>query len=655
MMNNAITGHTPLLGKKATPACEKCRVLKVKCVQSGEGQPCSKCARSNSQCVFPAPRQRARVLQRAKPRLVDLETKLTNIIGLLSRSSGPLTEVRTPLDDDSGPPAMTNYPGDRPHQAVEWMSEDVLPSPAMVTGPEPGEHQNTMGTPWDASTAIDPVWVTSLGLSPVVLEHLLDIFRGMASYFPFVRLPSACTAASMAKSRPFLLLAALGAASSSYCHLQDALIRQFRDSLSQRTVIAGEKDLDLLQGLLVHLAWFHFSFVPGSQQEYQYLHIAISMAIDLRLDQETAEIVEQRNELSDPYARDACRAYLGCYYMSSIIALASGKPNNLRFHKDMLQCAMLLQREPEFETDHLIYPITQVLQFTEDVCETHRSEGIHSPRLYIHAERFTTWLDEWWSSLSTDLCNNVLLIDRYYAVKIRIKEMGLVYCYGQRRPPSREGEKASTILSAHPRVISNLIECVSSAQGYLDIFCALPVAEQGSFPFSTWYQVVLVVFVLYRLSVGLPEVPQWNVDLARQTVDLQEYIGQLLSQFQAIKPLTDRQIPTKSLFARLPEIMESVRTSYTLATEKGAQGGNSRHAHHELAPWNRSASSTLGLHRCPAVRYSMRHVAAAHDVPSPPSAVATEVQRIEDEELWGDLFRMDTFSSMTGAPPNFDK
>ena len=66
---------------------------------------------------------------------------------------------------------------------------------------------------------------------------------------------------------------------------------------------------------------------------------------------------------------------------------------------------MMLQQEPEFDTDLLIYPITKVLQFTEDVCETHRSEGIHSPRLYIHAERFTSWLEEWWSSLSTDLRN----------------------------------------------------------------------------------------------------------------------------------------------------------------------------------------------------------------------------------------------------------
>ena len=71
----------------------------------------------------------------------------------------------------------------------------------------------------------------------------------------------------------------------------------------------------------------------------------------------------------------------------------------------MLPCAMMLQKQPEFETDLLIYPVTKVLQFAEEVCETYRSEGLHGSRLYIHAERFTARLEDWWSSLPTDLRN----------------------------------------------------------------------------------------------------------------------------------------------------------------------------------------------------------------------------------------------------------
>jgi hypothetical protein len=42
------------------------------------------------------------------------------------------------------------------------------------------------------------------------------------------------------------------------------------------------------------------------------------MVIDLNLDQEAADLVEQRTELGNIYTLEACRAYLGCHYMSSM-------------------------------------------------------------------------------------------------------------------------------------------------------------------------------------------------------------------------------------------------------------------------------------------------------------------------------------------------
>lgn len=138
------------------------------------------------------------------------------------------------------------------------MNQGHLDFPELGESPElsgsQGIFENTLQKSSDASATIDAAWVTDLGLSAVVLDYLLDKFRGMASYFPFVQLSETWTAVSMAEGRPFLLLAAVAAASSEF-HLQDALVRQFKESLSKRVVVAGEKDLDLLQGLLVHLAW----------------------------------------------------------------------------------------------------------------------------------------------------------------------------------------------------------------------------------------------------------------------------------------------------------------------------------------------------------------------------------------------------------------
>ena len=59
----------------------------------------------------------------------------------------------------------------------------------------------------------------------------------------------------MAVHRPFLLLAAVTAASSKYPQLQMAFNEDLKDTLGQRLISDGEKSLDLLQGLLVHLNW----------------------------------------------------------------------------------------------------------------------------------------------------------------------------------------------------------------------------------------------------------------------------------------------------------------------------------------------------------------------------------------------------------------
>jgi hypothetical protein len=326
---------------------------------------------------------------------------------------------------------------------------------------------------------------------------------------------------------------------------------------------------------------------------------------------------------------------------------------------------MILQQQPQFDSDLLIYPVTKVLQFTEEVCETYQLEEIHGSRLHIHAERFIKWLEEWWSSLSMDARNTgrdfskhglpiqltdhgtELMINGYYAAKIRIQEMGLVYCYGRRRPPSPKTQEASTILSAHPMVINNLIKCLNSAKEYLDHFCALPASEHRTLPFSAWYQVIFTVFVLYRLSVGLPEVPQWDVEIAQQALDLRYYIDTLLSHLQEIKPLPDMRIATKSLFTRLPEIIGSVRTSYALAKENPAEVRDSYRAHYELMSSNEASSSVRPLHRCPGMRYSSCRVDDAQGRPGLQSAIATEVQNIEEETIWGDIVFMDIFPSMT--------
>jgi hypothetical protein len=115
------------------------------------------------------------------------------------------------------------------------------------------EFQTSAGV---GSGCVCTLGITGIEVSTFVLQYLLDVFRKMVQYFPFIQLPQNATVATMITKRPFLVLAAVTAAASKFPHLQEVFARELKETLSSQVLIDGEKSLDLLQGLLVHLAWY---------------------------------------------------------------------------------------------------------------------------------------------------------------------------------------------------------------------------------------------------------------------------------------------------------------------------------------------------------------------------------------------------------------
>lgn len=86
---------------------------------------------------------------------------------------------------------------------------------------------------------------------------LLETFRGlMLNHFHCVVVREEDTVAGMAKERPFVLLAVLAAASGSRTLQGHSLYdEEFRKVLGLKFVAGGERTLELLQGLVVYIAW----------------------------------------------------------------------------------------------------------------------------------------------------------------------------------------------------------------------------------------------------------------------------------------------------------------------------------------------------------------------------------------------------------------
>ncbi len=239
-------------------ACEPCRSLKVRCLPSLQGGVCKKCLRSGAECVFAEPRPRRRSSKpSSKARVSELETKLNDLIARVDQSNAGVYGI------------TGSAPG-----TVEPEESRTAPAPALSdTRPSAGSSGPTsLSTPeielgYSLSqdlyaeyprinlTQSLPDLLSSFSISIATTDEYLLRFRNMSNYFPFVIIPSEADILSMSLDRPFLCLAALCAVTSADNILQKTLEQSFRIAILQKIMIDGERSLDLLNGLLVYLAW----------------------------------------------------------------------------------------------------------------------------------------------------------------------------------------------------------------------------------------------------------------------------------------------------------------------------------------------------------------------------------------------------------------
>lgn len=77
----------------------------------------------------------------------------------------------------------------------------------------------------------------------------------MAPQFPFVVIPPEATSECLRKERPMLWKAILTTASCLHPSRQEAMGQELVEEFSTRLLLKAEKSLDLLQALLIYLAW----------------------------------------------------------------------------------------------------------------------------------------------------------------------------------------------------------------------------------------------------------------------------------------------------------------------------------------------------------------------------------------------------------------
>ncbi|KAL4869245.1 hypothetical protein BDV12DRAFT_196491 [Aspergillus spectabilis] len=195
--------------------------------------------------------------------------------------------------------------------------------------------------------------------SELANELLSKYRREKLPQFPFVIIPAEADVSTLRKESPFLLLCILTASTERDYALQNSLELFVRKEIASRVVVGVERNMDILQGLLVHAAWYHYHWETYHTHHYMLLQMASMIAADLGLDRQESFRMQQ----TPPEGKEAVlakgsvahtaaqqRALLGCYYLCSKSSLFR-RQLYMRHTPWIDQCAGSLAERAGYPTD----------------------------------------------------------------------------------------------------------------------------------------------------------------------------------------------------------------------------------------------------------------------------------------------------------------
>ncbi|DAA75819.1 TPA_exp: hypothetical protein A8136_1541 [Trichophyton benhamiae CBS 112371] len=451
--------------------CQNCANSKVRCVRDSDNRPCNRCSRLGKECVNRETRRRFNGFQKDL-RINALESKVNELMG-----------ARHAL---LVPPANTAAAGLSADDDDDIISKDV----------------------------VDRGFLTIEDA-----ECFLSTFKvRMIEHFPFVVVPQPTMAEQLRRDRPFLFLSIISAASYSNMPLQRKLGEEVRSAIASRMIVNGEVSFDLLQGLLVYLAWCHYHTRP--YRYTQFLQLAISLIIEMRLDRPPQTKVwksgirfisnydpdddtftrpsfgrDEHDTFTRPsFGRDEQRAVAGCYYLSSTISGLLQKQLTFPYTAYLEECCKSVYDAAEYPYDKSILYIVQLQHIVEKI---NRITFQHGMELKNSGSAMELYVSSLKSELEAFLVRSgftsadetTLTIMQFHTAELSLYQLSLL---DKRR---QQSGSIQTTLSDDMLYAGGM-----AARSILELYLSLPPRSETGFNNTEWVQIGFALIVACRLA-----------------------------------------------------------------------------------------------------------------------------------------------------------
>ncbi|KAK3400372.1 hypothetical protein B0T20DRAFT_182940 [Sordaria brevicollis] len=563
--------------KEKARACSYCNKSKTKCIWPGEPGvgSCQRCARLRRPCIVPN-NQGERRRRGKSTRVGQLEEKIDGLVSLLNasrqiqqQSSVPETASSTRSHDVSD---GTSGFGQQPTPATSTSTLEqpsaseslcVLPMSCIhvndghIGNSCPGHQRrdcvpsnhNTFST--SASTTqsqspknhepppgyvdIIPQTHGFLRISMTEAERLLKLYQeDYHPRFPFVPVPQNTSAQDLFQKQPFLFRTIIQIVAPQNAAAQRAFTTWFREYIATHIVVKQEKRLDLLQAILLFIAWSESHYYAESW--VTNLHqLAVGLMVDLGLnsykpakhfDNGANQFHEDAKRLNGfrsrpPHTLEDMRTYLGCFYVSSLTAALFRHIPMMPVSSYISVCCEKIEAEQQYSEDTYLVVLIKMQRIVCKLLAVFPAPDSddNGPTTLTPAGHMAM------TTLRTDMENIKMYVPKEieetskFSFEIAFKST-LARLY---EPAIYMASSASSLDGI--RKSEAMWCCLEFVKETLNAYASTPVVDLSYLPFNTYCHMSFALMTATRLVIL--QDPDWNSKLAAESLDFAALIQRL--------------------------------------------------------------------------------------------------------------------------------
>ncbi|KAF5137108.1 hypothetical protein E5D57_000883 [Metarhizium anisopliae] len=374
-------------------------------------------------------------------------------------------------------------------------------------------------------------------------SRFLSIYASeYAPNFPFVMVPSAATAHGLHDRSPGLFWAIMTAVAPQSFAVQQRVKTWFRQYVADHVIVRQEKTLQLLQAILVHLAWGDFHFYINAEAT-NLLHLALALATDLRLDKSpessAATIRSQLGEawtalhqggpsrLGIPHTLDDQRAVLGLYHLSSLISALFKRGPRFPWTPYLSQCCDALASAREHPSDALLAALVRIQHIADGAYSILPTPGgtarTYTAPLDMAVAHARCQLDGFAGAQPETVQQDRLFTTCHRVLTTRLYEPALATAAPA--PTDPDALPGEPFLRA-----DSLAKCLDSSRDSLAALLSLAPDHLCRLPLTASAALAFTVATTCRLLL-LDAAPDWRPDAARARLDFATALEGLQDNF----------------------------------------------------------------------------------------------------------------------------